>query len=218
VFSFRDGGRRDLPLPWSLEIPARVATDGAEQEKQANALAPLEVPPFESIYAQYFDFVWSATRCFGVKLAALDDVVQEIFMVIHRKLGTLRQPESLRSWIYSIVRRTATDYHRTARTQNAGDVVLALHVDTQKETQPTPHELTEQSEAAEILLGLLGQLDPPKREVFLLVEVHGMTAPEISDVLGVPLNTVYTRLRAARGAFEAALHRRIAREKRRGGS
>ena len=192
-----------------------MATDEAEQQEVASALAPLEVPPFESIYAQYFAFVWSSTRCFGVKLAAMDDVVQEIFMVIHRKIGTLRKPESLRSWIYSIVRRTATDYHRTERSQTAADVVLALYVETQKETQPTPQELTEQSEAADLLLALLSELDPPKREVFKLVEVHGMTAPEISDGLGIPLNTVYTRLRAARAAFEAALHRRIAREKSR---
>src|SRR5262249_36188976 len=104
--------------------------------------------PFESIYAQYFDFVRFSARYFGVKLVAMDDVVQEIFMVIHRKLGTLRQPESLRSWIYGIVRRTATDYHRTLRTRQASDVVLSLHVEAQQETQPTPLELTEQSEAA----------------------------------------------------------------------
>lgn len=190
-----------------------MATDEAEQLEQASTLARLEVPAFESIYAQYFSFVWSSTRCFGVKISAMDDVVQEIFMVIHRKLGTLRQPQSLRSWIYSIARRTATDYHRAERTQSAADVVLALHTETQKNTQPTPHELTEQGEAAELLSGLLDELDPPKREVFVLVEIHDMTAPEISDGLGIPLNTVYTRLRAARAAFEAALQRRIAREK-----
>lgn len=190
-----------------------MATDETDQQEQTKASAPLEVPPFESIYAQYFAFVWSSARCFGVKVSAMDDVVQEIFMVIHRKLGTLRQPESLRSWIYSIVRRTATDYHRTERSQNAADVVLALHAETQKETQPTPQELTEQSEATALLLGLLSELDAPKREVFILVEVHGMTAPEISEGWGIPLNTVYTRLRAARVAFDAALHRKIAREK-----
>ena len=64
-------------------------------------------------------------------------------------------------------------------------------------------------------MGLLGNLAPLKREVFVLVEVHGMTAPEISHELGIPLNTVYTRLRAARIAFEAALRDDLAREKSR---
>jgi RNA polymerase sigma-70 factor, ECF subfamily len=185
------------------------APEEAVHDDQSRAV---ELPPFKSIYAQYFDFVWSSARRFGVQPAAMDDVVQEIFMVIHGKIGTLRQPEALRSWIYGIVRRTASDYHRKRQTRNDSDVALALHVETQG-TQLTPLELTEQNEDAKLLWGLLGEIDPPKREVLILVEVDGMTAPEISEALEIPLNTVYSRLRAARAAFEAALERRIAREK-----
>jgi len=179
-------------------------------------LATLAVPPFEAIYAEYLDFVWASARYFGVKRAAMDDVVQEIFMVIHRKIATLRRPEALRSWIYGIVRRTVINYLRTQRRRNASDIVLSLHVETQKETQPTPLELAEQKEAENLLLGVLGEIDARKREVLMLVELHGMTAPEISSGLAIPLNTVYTRLRMARAAFDAALLRRIAREKSRG--
>ena len=193
-----------------------MATEHSERNEQAGAPASIEVPAFDSIYAQYFEFVRFSARYFGVKPPAMDDVVQEIFMVIHRKLATLRQPESLRSWIYSIVRRTVTDYHRTQRTRLASDLVLSLFVETQQETQPTPLELTEQSEAAQLLQGLLEEIDPRKREVLILVEAQGMTVPEISSGLEIPLDTVYTRLRAARIAFDAALRRRIAREKSRG--
>jgi RNA polymerase sigma-70 factor (ECF subfamily) len=192
-----------------------VAVEQSEHDDQAGAQAPLDVPPFDSIYAQYIDFVRFSARYFGVAPTAMDDVVQEVFMVIHRKLGTLRQPESLRSWIYSIVRRTVTDHRRTQRTRHASDLLLSFFVETQQETQPTPLELTEQSEAAALLRGLLEEIDPAKREVLILVETQGMTVPEISDGLEIPLDTVYTRLRAARIAFEAALRRRIAREKSR---
>jgi RNA polymerase sigma-70 factor (ECF subfamily) len=194
-----------------------VPAERSEHDDQPRGVAEVAVPPFDSIYAQYCEFVRFSARYFGVKPAAMDDVVQEIFMVIHRKLGTLRQPESLRSWIYSIVRRTVTDYHRTQRTRTASDLVLSFYVETQQETQPTPLDLTEQSEAAELLKGLLDEIDPRKREVLILVEAEGMTVPEISSGLEIPLDTVYTRLRAARIAFEAALRRRIAREKSRGG-
>jgi len=192
-----------------------VASEHSEHDRQAGAPAAIEIPPFEAIYSQYFGFVWSSARYFGVTPAAMEDVVQEIFVVIHRKLATLRQPESLRSWIYSIVRRTVTDYHRTQRTRHASDLVLSLYVETQQETQPTPLELTEQNEAAELLHHLLEEIDPRKREVLMLVEAEGMTVPEISDGLEIPLDTAYTRLRAGRIAFEAALRRRIAREKSR---
>lgn len=60
---------------------------------------PAEVSPFESIYRQYFDFVWSSVRRLGVSPAAVDDVVQEIFIVIHSRLHTLEKPQALRSWI-----------------------------------------------------------------------------------------------------------------------
>ncbi len=141
----------------------------------------------------------------------MDDIVQEIFMVIHRKLDTLQQPQSLRSWIYSIARRTVSRYHRSRRSHDASEIALARHVGTQLDAQPTPLELAEQNEEEKVLWELLGELDAPKREVLVLVEIEGMTAPEISEALEIPLNTAYSRLRAGRIAFEAALARRAAR-------
>ncbi|HTQ07907.1 MAG TPA: RNA polymerase sigma factor [Polyangiaceae bacterium] len=185
-------------------------------EEQGGALSTLEVPSFESVYAQYFDFVWASARRLGVRPASMDDVVQEIFMVIHGKLHTLRQPESLRSWIYGIVRRTVSGHHRSQRTRDASDVALALHAKAHEETQLTPLELTEHNEEAKLLWQLLGEVEETKREVLVLVEMEGMTAPEISDALEIPLNTVYSRLRAARLAFEAALGRQAARTESRG--
>jgi len=67
------------------------------------AAAISEIPAFEQIYQRYFDFVWSSARRLGASDAAMDDVVQEIFIVIHAKVCTLQKPESLRSWIYGIV-------------------------------------------------------------------------------------------------------------------
>jgi RNA polymerase sigma-70 factor (ECF subfamily) len=178
------------------------------------AAATLDVPSFRAIYDRYFDFVWSSARRLGVKPGALDDVVQEIFMVIHGKIDTLRQPESLRSWIYSIARRTVSGYHRSQRTRGVSDIAFALHVESQQEPPLTPLELTEHNEDAKLLWELLGEVDLPKREVLMLVELDGMTVPEISEALEIPLNTAYSRLRAARFAFEAALARRTARERR----
>jgi RNA polymerase sigma-70 factor (ECF subfamily) len=186
--------------------PEAMTDSGSRQ-----SLARLEVPSFRSIYAQYFSFVWSSARRLGVRPAAMDDIVQEIFMVIHRKLDTLEQPQSLRSWIYGIVRRTVSAYHRSMRTRDASDTALALQIARQWETQLTPLELTEQNEEAKLLWQLLGEIEPPKREVLILVEIEGMTAPEISEALEIPLNTAYSRLRAARIAFEAALARQAAR-------
>lgn len=172
--------------------------------------AALELPSFASVYAQYFGFVWSSARRLGVRGDAMDDIVQEIFTVIHRKLPSLQQPQSLRSWIYGIVRRTASGYHRSRRSHEVSDTALAQYAGSELDAQLTPLELVEHNEEAKILWQLLAELEPRKREVLVLVEIEGMTAPEISEALEIPLNTAYSRLRLGRLAFEEALVRRRA--------
>ncbi len=167
------------------------------------------VPSFAQIYTRYFDFVWACTRRLGVSEAELDDVVQEIFVVVHSRIHTLEQPSSLRSWIYGIIKRTASNYHRSKRAQGAA--TLSPPPDIDYPLQPSPQELAEQSDHVKLLWELLDSLEPPKREVFVLAELDEMTAPEISMAIDVPLNTVYSRLRAARQEIEEALVRHNAR-------
>ncbi len=187
------------------KVPDGLSHEGAEQTSVA--LEPLS---FQFVYAQYFAFVWSSARCLGVERAQLDDVVQEIFVVIHRRIHTLEQPQSLRSWIYGIARRTIRGYRRSRRNHDSA-TVLAHHVAPQPDAQPTPLELAEQNEEVRVLWRLLEKIEPSKREVLVLVEIEGMTAPEIAEALEIPLNTVYSRLRAARIAFEEELARRASR-------
>jgi len=164
------------------------------------------VPSFEALYRQYFDFVWSSARRLGVGNEAMDDVVQEIFIVIHSRLHTLEQPESLRSWIYGIVRRTVSGHHRSNRTRTSG-VIAATDGGTLRPAPPTPFDLTERASEVQLLQELLSKLDAAKREVFELVEIEEMTVPEVAAALEIPLNTAYSRLRAARLEFEEALAR-----------
>jgi RNA polymerase sigma-70 factor (ECF subfamily) len=174
------------------------------------------VPEFPELYRTYFGFVWSCARRMGIRDNELDDVVQEIFIVIHRKLATLEHPESLRSWIYGIVRRTAGTHHRARRTKVASAVALNSEAEMQYPQIPSPLELAEQSDQVKLLWSLLEKLEPPKREAFVLAELDEMTVPEIALAIEVPLNTVYSRLRAARLELEAALARHHALIEQRG--
>jgi len=181
------------------------ATDAATPEAAT-------LPSFEAIYEQYFDFVWSMTMRLGVLGAATDDVVQEIFMIVHGRLSTLRQPASLRSWIYGIMRRTVSDYRRSQRSRAAFGETLAVEADVRHASPQTPLDVTEQHDRVKVLQSLLEELDPIKREVFVLAELEEMSVPEIAEILEIPLNTAYSRLRLAREAFEQCLARRAARE------
>ncbi|HEY3494306.1 MAG TPA: sigma-70 family RNA polymerase sigma factor [Polyangiaceae bacterium] len=183
----------------------------SEQVHHGEASTAPDVPAFESIYAQYFRFVWASSFRLGVESSAVDDVVQEIFMVVYAKLPTLRQPASLRSWIYGIVRRTVSDHRRSlkARADSAG--TLAFQVERQYVPPRTPMDLKEQSDQVKLLWALLEKIPWPQREVFMLAELEELTVPEIAEALQIPLNTAYSRLRAARIAFEEGLARRTAR-------
>lgn len=167
------------------------------------------MPSFQAVYIQYFDFIWASARRLGVDAAAMDDVVQEIFIVIHSRLHTVQQPEALRSWIYGVVRRTVSNHHRSRRAR-AGAGTTGIEDDLQSHA-PTPFEVTQKNSDLELLAKLLAELDETKREVFALVELDEMTVPEVAEALDIPLNTAYSRLRAARFAFEAALARHEAR-------
>jgi len=175
-----------------------------------------EVLPFESIYRQYFDFVWFSVRRFGVSSASMDDVVQEVFIVIHARLHTVYHPRALRSWIYGIARRTVSSYHRSLQVKEASGAALAVEPSAQPLVR-TPLDLVEQNDQVKLLFSLLEELDEPKREVFMMAELDELTVPEIAETLELPLNTAYSRLRAARQAFEEALARHAARREGGGG-
>ena len=180
-------------------------------------LSPSGVPTFQAIYKQYFDFVWASARHLGAARDAVDDVVQDVFIVIHSKLATLRCPEALRSWVYGIVRRTVSDYRRSSRTRDAAGARLGAEVKSTRPSQPSPLDVAERSAELDLLDSVLAELDEPKREVFVMVEVLEMTVPEVVQSLEIPLNTAYSRLRMARQSFEEVLARHEARdeEKRR---
>jgi RNA polymerase sigma-70 factor (ECF subfamily) len=199
-----------LPLPQKLNKTGRDcgAGDPALPSADPRRDAPLRaVPSFQSVYRQYFDFVWSSVRRLGVEPESTDDLVQEVFIVIHAKLDTLERPEALRSWIYGVVRRTVSTHRRARRARAVSGMIDAEALSH----EPTPLEQTETHAALQVLASLLEELDEPKREVFALVELEELSVPEVAEILGIPLNTAYSRLRAARQAFEAALARRQAR-------
>jgi RNA polymerase sigma-70 factor (ECF subfamily) len=191
---------------WADPVPLeRVSADPDPQPRGTSA------PAFLAVYHRYFDFVWSSAKYLGVGPDAIDDVVQEVFMVVHARLHTLQHPEALRSWVYGIVRRTVSTHRRSNRAK-AGVGVWELAGATGP-GPATPLELAERTAQVELLASLLAELDDAKREVFVAAELEEMTVPEIAEALEIPLNTAYSRLRAARQVFEERLARRTVREK-----
>jgi RNA polymerase sigma-70 factor (ECF subfamily) len=163
----------------------------------------------DAIYREHFKAVWRLLRRLGVTLAQLDDATQDVFLVVHRKLAGFDPRAPIRSWVFAIAVRVASDYRRRAlrgRTEPFDDAIAHATADV----TPSPARLCELQESVEQLHEILGELDDKKRTVFVLSELEQLSAPEIASVLGVNLNTVYSRLRSAKDSFEAALFRRKA--------
>jgi RNA polymerase sigma-70 factor (ECF subfamily) len=196
-------------------MTAVVAAESQAQSRPGPREAPTTLPSFRSVYDDYFDFVWTCTRRLGVPAEAVDDVVQEVFIVVHARLKTLERPASLRSWLYGVLRRTVSTYHRGRRARNARESSQPTVDESAGPMQPSPLDLAVLSDEVKLLWRLLGELDSLKREVFVLAELEEMTMPEIAEATGIPLNTAYSRLRAARQEFDAAFARCAAGQKAR---
>lgn len=177
---------------------------GQELVAAAPALTLVEV------YETYFDFVWRSARRLGVASLHVDDVVQEVFLVVHRRLAEFEGRSSLKTWLFGITRRIVRDHRRSARRKPAEP----LGAMEPQDLGPAADVRLTREEEARLLHALLDELDEDKREVFVLAELEQMSGPEIADALDVNLNTVYARLRAARASFEQAAARYQARQRR----
>ncbi|HET7545699.1 MAG TPA: sigma-70 family RNA polymerase sigma factor [Polyangiaceae bacterium] len=156
---------------------------------------------FEALYAEYFGFVWRCLRTLGVPERALDDAAQEVFISVHRGLAGFRGESQLRTWLYGIVRNVAYKQARRARRKDRGEPID----DQLMSSEPTPGERAEEAQAADFVQRFAAGLPEKKRELFLLALVEQLSIPEVAEMTGVPLNTAYTRLRAVRAQFRAAL-------------
>lgn len=160
---------------------------------------------FEDVFRAHLDYVWRVARGL-VGDAAADDVAQETFMIVRRRLSAFEGP-SMRGWLYVITRNVARNRQRSRRRyRNALSLVSA------PESPPDLDEAIEQREAAALLDHFVARLSPKKREAFVLHYLEGLPAKEISEALNVPIQTVYSRARAAREAFDRFVARQHARE------
>jgi RNA polymerase sigma-70 factor (ECF subfamily) len=168
---------------------------------------------FRQVYDAYFAFVWRAAANRGVPREALDDVVQEVFVVVHRKLSAFEGRSSVRTWLAGIVRRVVADHVKRRRNQAMAVEPLGEDVGMAASVEPVAE--IEKRAAAALVDELLAKMSEAQREVFVLYELEEMTAREIAELTHANENTVQTRLRAARKIFEQGLARRRATAARR---
>jgi RNA polymerase sigma-70 factor (ECF subfamily) len=154
--------------------------------------------PFRELFRAHAPFVWRALRRYGVADADLEDVCQEVFVVVHRRLPEFEGRASLRTWIYEIARRSALAHCRRrgprARFEDLPELADgACGPDTQLERE----------RALRWLEAALTRLSEEQREAFVLYELEELTLAEVAQAQGCALNTVHYRVTKAREELRA---------------
>lgn len=159
---------------------------------------------FEAVYAAQFEFVWRAARGLGMTLGNVDDVVQEVFLIVHRKLDTLESPSALRSWLFGITRRVCKD-HRRATVRRGPHVEL----DARREVDPSrdPQAQLVGRQELEIVERYVGELDEENRALFFLTLLEGLPIADAAKALNLNPNTTYSRVRTLRQDLQGLLNR-----------
>jgi RNA polymerase sigma-70 factor, ECF subfamily len=168
-------------------------------------------PGIDAVYAEHSRYVWRCLRALGIGDAQVDDAIHDVFLVVQQKLSSFDGRAEVTTWLYAICIRVARRYRWAARK----DAWRFSAIDDEPESstapapdwQRDPEEAMERGERLALARRALERLDDDKREAFVLSQVEQMSAPQLAEIMGVPLNTAYSRIRAAKLAFQAEITR-----------
>ncbi|MGD0674936.1 MAG: sigma-70 family RNA polymerase sigma factor [Polyangiaceae bacterium] len=165
---------------------------------------PASTVSFDEIYRTFFDDVCRWVRALGGPDADREDLVQDVFVIVHRRLGDF-DGQNLAGWIYRITRHRVRDFRRLRWFR------LFLSAPQADDSIPGPASSPEQElgtkESEQLLTQLLSRLSESQRAAFVLFEIEGYSGEEIARLQHVPINTVWARIYKARAKLAAGAAR-----------
>jgi RNA polymerase sigma-70 factor, ECF subfamily len=150
----------------------------------------------EALFSAHVGFVWRSLRHFGVGEADIEDQIQEVFLIAHRRHAEW-DGQHPRAWLYAISRRCASAYRRRGHRR----------YERPSETLPEPRATQDPSIHVEVdlLRRLLNGLDEEKQSVFVLFEIEEMSMREVAEAVQCTVTAAYARLYAARREIARAI-------------
>lgn len=151
------------------------------------------------LYSTHLRDVWRWLSLFGVRDHDLEDAAHDVFVAAYRGLADFEGRSSHRTWLFGIARHVAIDLRRkVVARRETGDEPPDAH-----DPAPGPEQAAQVAQARAILDGLLAALTDVQRDTFLLYELGGYSGADIAELMEVPLQTVFSRLRRARDHVDA---------------
>jgi RNA polymerase sigma-70 factor (ECF subfamily) len=179
-----------------------LAKDRPRRNGQAVLRSPGFPPDFRAFYDLWFEDVARWIRALGGAEADRDDIVQEVFLVVRRRMDDFDGINPA-GWLYRITRRQVRDFRRRAWVKHIFTRRRVDDPDALVGSGGGPAADLERKEERRILTTILGKLREERRTAFVLFEIEGLSGDEIARIQSVPLNTVWTRLYHARKEFLA---------------
>jgi RNA polymerase sigma-70 factor (ECF subfamily) len=194
-------------LSQQVSRPAAAGPPRADHAAAVFARPHVGVPEFEEVYRTFFADVCRWVRALGGPEAERDDLVQDVFVIVHRRLPDF-DGKNIHGWLYQITRHRVRDFRRLRWFR------LFLHSSAVDESvsgcflgSNSPEGVLGDKEHAAILQQLLSKLPEAQRAAFVLFEIDGYSGEEIARLEGVPLNTVWARINKARAKLGANIAR-----------
>lgn len=165
---------------------------------------------FRAVFDEHAAYVSASLGRLGIMPSDRDDLVVEVFVRVHRELARFDATRPIRPWLFAFAARVASEHRRLARHRRevlgGEEGQDAARLEGAGEVQ-TPDKAMESAQARQLVHRALEALDDDKRAVFVLHDLDETPVPEIARVLGIAEGTAYSRLRAARADFTAAVRR-----------
>lgn len=186
--------------PSDNSSPERTRPEVASFAAVVDLAQASPAPTLRAIFEQTAPRLLRFLRYLGVNEGELDDALQEVFVIAHRRMSELREQAKLEPWLRAIALNVARNQRRARgrrREQPSAEPIEIV-------AQDGPYEDLERRRARAQLAGLLEQLTDEQRAVVVLYEIEQLPMREVAESLDCPLQTAYSRLHAAREALRRA--------------
>lgn len=157
---------------------------------------------FEAVFERECGYVVHSLRRLGVRENDLEDLTQDVFIAVHRRLGDYDPARPLRPWLFGFAFRAASNYRRLARHRREAVFEPAP---LERGAPPVQEQALVDGERRQQLRHALDTLDLKHRAALILVDLDGVPPAEVAESLDIPLDTVYSRVRNGRKKLRAAL-------------
>ncbi len=199
-----------IPVPQrGTGLSVRELRSDEDVRASPEALLPARAPDtlpmdFEEVYRTFFGQVCGWIRALGGPEDERDDLVQDVFLVVHRRLADF-DGKNTPGWLFQIARRRVRDFRRRhwfrllLSSSPVDDSLTSSANDPEAELDATQQQA--------ILSRLLTKLPEAQRAAFVLFEIDGYSGEEIARLHGVPVSTVWARIHKARAKLAANVSR-----------